>query len=90
MTLACFLSLAVLDGEVHLVLIPVLLEDPVQGLVLLWWLSCHSTTGVSDLDPQHGDGQLVPLVDLSQGLLAGSSGFWRMKNPSLFLRLGLR
>ena len=82
MTLASLLVASSADGgEIILLLLPFLLADTVQGLYWRWWISGHSTTGVSDLDPQHGDGQFVPLVDLSQGLLAGSSGL---------LRLGLR
>ena len=52
MTLASLLVLSSADGgEIPLILLPVHLAETVQGLYWRGWLSCHSTTGVSDLNP---------------------------------------
>ena len=70
MTLASPLVPSSAGGETHHILPPVHLAETVQGLYWRWWLSGHSTTGVSDLKPLNLGGQLVPLVDLLKGLLA--------------------
>ena len=70
MTLASSLVPRSAVVETLLSLVPVHLAETVQGLYWRWWLSGHSTTGVSDLKPLNLGGQLVPLVDLLKGLLA--------------------
>ena len=68
MILASFLSLAVLDGEAPLVLSS-LSTWKAQCRAWYWQrlLSGHSTAGVTDLKPPEDD-QLVPLVDLLNGV----------------------